>query len=423
MNKPPAPPLSLAPIIEPVTTQAPLDPWAANTELSTRFLERGDDAQGDAGVLATTIGKAVGNNAWELFVSCAPADALSLEMDRRPGMFMLLHDLAGARQSKAFLAEVAHHLGEPLSRLVIRRQGFGTVLATLSFVEVVSTNGQTIRIYSTDVEADAVAVSAIQRELLSRSQMTVILFGHGAVQGLNQSLEDVAQTVKSRGGPASLLVFLSMVAFPGLSALLAQFTLLTNVPARQAPRVSRLIEGWSFLNSCWNQLHTSLAPPDQPAHALALFPPLALPASSASSLPVKPAVTTVVGSPTDARMAAWQGKVDAVARLRPETVCCVFNSRTLAVLAHAGPISADPSSLARQGRMLLAGMQTSSQVLGLGKEVQAGMVILENHLLLLRMVPADSALLMLVIAKGGEDLDVAGFQAALDQLDAAPQVG
>lgn len=122
-------------------------------------------------------------------------------------------------------------------------------------------------------------------------------------------------------------------------------------------------------------------------------------------------------------MAAWQGKVDAVVRLRPETVCCVFNSRTLAVLAHAGPISVDPSSLARQGRMLLAGMQTSSQVLGLGKEVQAGVVILEGHLLLLRTVPADSALLMLVIAKGGADLDVAEFQTALDRLDARQPVG
>ena len=132
MNKPPASPLSLAPITEPVTTPTPLDPWAANTELSTRFLERGDEAQGDAGALSQTIGKAVGDNAWELFVSCAPVDALSLQMDRCPGMFMLLHDLAGAPQSRSFLAEVAHHLGEPMSRLVIRRQGFGTVLASLS---------------------------------------------------------------------------------------------------------------------------------------------------------------------------------------------------------------------------------------------------------------------------------------------------
>ena len=67
--------------------------------------------------------------------------------------------------------------------------------------------------------------------------------------------------------------------------------------------------------------------------------------------------------------------------------------------------------------MLLAGMQTSSQVLGLGKEVQAGTVILENHLLLLRTLSADSALLMLVIAKGGADLDAAAFQAALERLD------
>ena len=59
--------------------------WAANTELSTRFLERGDEAQGDAGALSQTIGKAVGDNAWELFVSCAPADALSLELARPKG--------------------------------------------------------------------------------------------------------------------------------------------------------------------------------------------------------------------------------------------------------------------------------------------------------------------------------------------------
>jgi len=417
MNKPPASPLSLAPITEPVTTPTPLDPWAANTELSTRFLERGDEAQGDAGALSQTIGKAVGDNAWELFVSCAPVDALSLQMDRCPGMFMLLHDLAGAPQSRSFLAEVAHHLGEPMSRLVIRRQGFGTVLATLFYVEVLGTHGLPIRIYSTDVEADAISKGAIQRELLSRSQMSVILLGDGAAQGLNQSLEDVAQTVKSRGGPASLLVFLSTVAFPALSALLAQFTLLTNVPTRQAPKVSRLIEGWSFLSSCWNQLHTSAAPPDQPAHALALFPPLALPATKAPAVPTTPSASTAASSAADDPGGAWQAKADAVARLRPETACCVFNSRTLAVLAQAGPASADSSTLARQGRMLLAGMQTSSQVLGLGKEVQAGTVILENHLLLLRTLSADSALLMLVIAKGGADLDAAAFQAALERLD------
>jgi hypothetical protein len=415
MNKPPASPLSLAPISEPVTSPTPLDPWAANTELSTRFLERGDEAQGDAGALSPTIGKAVGDNAWELFVSCAPADALSLEMDRCPGMFMLLHDLAGAPQSKAFLAEVAHHLGEPLRRLVIRRQGFGTVLATLCFVEVVATNGLPIRIYSTDVAADVNSAAAIQRELLSRSQMSVILMGGGAVQGLNQSLQDVAQVVKSRGGPASPLVFLSTVAFPALSALLAQFTLLTNVPTRQAPSVSSLMEGWPFLRSCWNELHTSAAPPDQPAHALALFPPLALTASRA---PVPGALPVMAGvAPPDGSSADWQAKADAVCRLRPETQCCIFNSRTLAVLAQAGLAGADASTLARQGRMLLAGMQTSSQVLGLGKEVQTGVVILENHLLLLRPLSVDSTLLMLVIAQGGPDFDVAEFQAALERLD------
>jgi hypothetical protein len=146
MSDPHAPQFSLEPL-EPTPSKPVLDPWGAQTELATQFMPRGDEKSDLSTPVDQTIGKAVGDQQWELFVSCAPADALAQQFDIRLPTFMALHAL-GKASSLSFLADVAAHLGVAVQKLVIRRQGFGTTLASLAFAEAPGANGQPIRIYA-----------------------------------------------------------------------------------------------------------------------------------------------------------------------------------------------------------------------------------------------------------------------------------
>ena len=54
---------------------------------------------------------------------------------------MVLHDLHGGA-GRRMLMDLAARLRVPVQRLVIRRQGFGTELACLYFIEMRASNGR-----------------------------------------------------------------------------------------------------------------------------------------------------------------------------------------------------------------------------------------------------------------------------------------
>jgi hypothetical protein len=87
----------------------------------------------------------------------------------------MVHDSASA--SRKLLADVAAATGLAVKKLAIRRQGYGTTLATLEFIEFPAGEGGALRIYSTEADADTVARHGLARVLLAYSRLGVLMVG------------------------------------------------------------------------------------------------------------------------------------------------------------------------------------------------------------------------------------------------------
>ena len=152
------------------------DAWAstrAQTALATQLLED----EGD--YLATDkeeVGRQIGGNERELFVSCAPAEALQQQFEHLQPNFIAVHDVATS-SSRKLLTGIAAASGRAVQKLVIRRQGYGTALATLEFVELPTADNQLLRLYTTEADADTASRHAIARTLLAYSRLGVVMVG------------------------------------------------------------------------------------------------------------------------------------------------------------------------------------------------------------------------------------------------------
>jgi len=379
--------LSLEPIEPPPSKPPVLDPWGAQTELATQFMPRGGDKSDLSTPVDQTIGKAVGDQQWELFVSCAPADALAQQFDIRLPTFMALHAL-GQASSKAFLADVAGYLEVPLQQLAIRRQGFGTTLATLWFAEVPGANGQPIRIYACEAEGEPAPTADLARLLLSRCKVSAVLLDGMSLGGWQAQVNalDALMPQPLRPGCAMLLQPLS--AAPELESLRAGLSMRLGPALRSLPAASQPLQAWAALPAVWNQLMVS-SHPGAPAQSLPTFVPKAAPArhvmgAQAMAPASAAAAAAAVASP-------WQSACVALVERYGVQACCAFNARTLATLAHAGPEQPEASLMARQGRTLLAAMASSGQVLGLGKAVQEAQIVLADLVLLVWQMPQTAA--------------------------------
>ena len=152
------------------------DAWAqtrAQTTLATQLLTDEND------YLATRkdeIGRQIGGNERELFVSCGPAEAMQQQFEHLQPEFIAVHDVATA-SSRKLLSGIAAASGQAVQKLVIRRQGYGTALATLEFVELPTSDGEPLRLYTTEADADTAARHALAKTLLAYSRLGVVMVG------------------------------------------------------------------------------------------------------------------------------------------------------------------------------------------------------------------------------------------------------
>jgi hypothetical protein len=416
MNAPTTPKLALAPLTAPAPLPEPHG-WMANTELATRFLARNEDQNDATKPQDSNIGKAVGANTWEYFVSCAPSDALAQQFDARMPVFVALHSL-GQASSKRFLVDVAQHLKAPVQRLVMRRQGFGTELAVIYYADLASTNGQLLRLYSTDIKTDDATRHLLGKLLLSRAQMVAMLVGEMPRQAMESSLTSLGQDVREgRRGSAGALVVLPFIASTTLEQATNRLAQQGGLQVRRSPRAGRNLDAWPFLASTWNHI-VSETKPGTPAGDLMLIPTpeasaasAALAASRSGTLPQSP------GGDTDLKRGLGHF-AQGVAGIKGALSCCVFNARTLALQAHGGTSTPAVELMVRQGRMLIATMQASSQVLGLGKVVKEGVIALDSHQILLRLVPGAPNMVLLVLLQLGSDAELSLFKAEVNRLQA-----
>lgn len=403
----------------------------AQTALATQIM-RGEDE--DAPQARRDVGQPTGAGIYELFVSCDAAQAMQQQFEHLHPEFIAVHDV-GTASSRKLLAGIAAASARDVCRLVIRRQGFGTPLATLEFVELPTPDGSSLRMYSTDAETDAAGRAGLARSLLGFGRLGVVMVGDLPSHAIAAALQPLREAMITGPWPNRQMLLLPLSS---AGALLAQGTELgrgTGVNVRTTPQVSRPAEAWGFINGAWNHLRGDVpapaSPPSsapsriEPPRAAATSPAAQLAAASSppAALPMRP--MPPVQSQAERKPLApgsLERYVHHLSELAGMVSCCIFEIGSGRELLHAGtgPGAAD---LARHGSALLAAMSESSRALGFGHTLPEAAITLGAHHLLLRAVPRHPGLaLHAVLDKSHANLTLARLQVLrMDSLlDEAP---
>ena len=409
-----------------------LDGWQATraqTVLATRFVANKDD------YLATEpadIGRAVGDNLRELFVSCDPAPALLQQFDHARPEFIAVHDI-GTTSSRKFLVGVAEASGLALQRLVIRRQGYGTTLASLEFIEFAGADGSTLRVYSTEVEADTVARQGLARVLLAYSRLGVLMVGDLPGHALAAAFKPLRDDIITGPWPNRDLLLLPLASSAALASQGADLGRGTGVTVRSTPAVARPSDAWTFMSGAWSRLRAQIgatgklvpdlatapakpalaATPAAPESAAKGLAQVATPTLQPMSLRPMPAVpqTPTLGPALDPAASEQLARyVEQLCKLNGMIECCVFEAASGRNIAHAGSTH-DADSLASAGASLLGSMTRAGRRLNLSAELPEAAITLDTRHLILRPVPRHPALMLhAVLDKSHANLTLARLQ-------------
>ena len=399
------------------TTRPTPDGWQetrAQTAMATQIM--GDDD--DAVALDHEIGRPTGNGERELFVSCAPELAMQQQFEHLQPEFIAVHDIATASSQK-LLVGIAAACGRALQKLVIRRQGYGTTLATLVFVELPTVDGRPLRLYSTEVDADTASRHALARMLLAYSRLGVMMVGSLPGHAVTTALKPFHEHMLAGPWPNRQMLLLPLASGSTLVSQGTELSRDTGVGVRIAPQVTRPADAWAYISGAWSRLLEQPQPDGRTLPTLAVTVTTAPAAPAASAAPsaappaglsaAAPGAATVdrrgpdrlqmrpmppvpsAGAATPAPQSAIERYVRQVSELPGMASCCVFDVASGADIAHAGA-SPGAADLARHGKSLLAGMSASSRIMGLGHTLPEAAITLGSHHLLLRAVPGHPGL-------------------------------
>jgi hypothetical protein len=406
------------------------DAWAATraqTALATQLFEDEND------YLATEkeeVGRQIGGNERELFVSCAPAEALQQQFEHLQPNFIAVHDIATS-SSRKLLTGIAAASGRAVQRLVIRRQGYGTALATLEFVELPTADNQLLRLYTTEADADTASRHAIARVLLAYSRLGVVMVGELPSHAIGSALKPLHDDIVAGPWPNRNVLLLPLASASTLVSHGLDLGRGTGVAVRTTPQVARPADAWGFITGTWSRLREQLPASDRAVPELGAFkaaayqpkrPPLATGLPSGDTQPMEeprppvltmrpmPAISTPTSFPTTMPSTLIERYVKQLSELNGVISCCVFEVQSGRPVAHAG---ANPGSaeLSSHGSALIAAMMTASRGLGFGHALPEAAISLGSHHLLLRGVPKNPGLAMhAVLDKSSANLTLARLQ-------------
>ena len=362
------------------------EPWQATlsqTHIATQIAGDENDylaAKADAG----NIGRRVGADQHELFVSCGAAEAMQQQLDHIRPEYIALHDL-GTQSSRKLLAGVASATQRSLQRLVIRRQGYGTPLVTLEFVDVPVGDGTSLRLYTTASDVDHQVRHGMAKVLLAYSRLGVLMVGEMPLHLLKAALAPLREAMVVGPWVNRDLLLLPLwssatLAHEGLS--LGQGT---GVQVRTTPQVTRPADAWSFISGTWNKLRVQCKPtkptstaPDEPVQPTSQTPPPPM-----TLMPMPAPRHAAVVPPVESTLGRY---VRLLADLPGMVSCAVFDLSNGRPLVHAGA-RPGPEELGTHGSAMVAALGSASRALGLGHVLPEATVTLGAHHLLLRGVP------------------------------------
>ncbi|MEP7102627.1 MAG: hypothetical protein ABI781_19095 [Burkholderiales bacterium] len=409
----------------PASGNAP-DAWQATraqTSLATQFLTDENDYL--APEQQQDIGRQTGVNERELFVSCAPDLAMQQQFEHLHPEFIAIHDIA-TTSSRKLLVGIAAASGRAVQKLVIRRQGYGTALATLEFVELPTADGASLRMYSTEADADTAARHGLARMLLGFSRLGVMMVGDLPGHAIATALKPFHDFMLAGPWPNRQMLLLPLATGSTLVAQGMEMARGTGVNVRTTPQVTRPADAWGFINGTWSRLREYAGPDGRRVPALA-GAPAGNPATAASAasgdytgaverrgpdrLAMRPMPTVATAA---TRAAAPKGVLDRYVQQLSElpgmVSCCIFDVASGLEVTHAGA-SPGAADLAMHGKALLAGMGASSRSMGLGHTLPEAAITLGSHHLLLRAVPGHPGLaLHAALDKTNANLTLARLQ-------------
>ena len=372
------------------------DAWQATraqTALATQIMHSEELAPAER----LDVGRQTIANERELFVSCAPDLAMQQQFEHLHPEFIAVHDIATA-SSRRLLAGIAAASGRPVQKLIIRRQGYGTALASLEFVELPTPDGTLLRMYSTEAEADTTARRGLARILLGFSKLGVIMVGDLPGHSIASALKPFQDAMISGPWPSRELLLLPLASGSALTAQGAEMSRGTGVNVRTTPQVTRPADAWGFINGTWARLRDGAAPaqdrrsPNSPGAAARRPAPAVAPRPAIDPRAMRPMPTIAAAG---ARAAAPRSLLDRyvhqLSELPGMVSCCIFDVASGLEVTHAGA-SPGAADLAMHGKALLAGMSASSRTLGLGHTMPEAAITLGSHHLLLRAVPGHPGL-------------------------------
>ena len=379
------------------------------------------------------IGRRISDDQVELFITADVPGSLQREFIQHTPEFIALHDL-GAAAGLRLLASMAGAAGSRVQRLSIRRQGHDVALAVLQFVEMPLGDESMVRVYSTDINADAQTRAQGARVLLGHSRLGVLLVGELPPHALSGQLGPLHESLMRSSWPNRDLLMVPLGSSTSLAAHATQLAAGSNVSVQLTPQAGKPGQAWACISGAWNRqaasvgtrrtLNTELAQPNaKPALTRAEAPtePMGL-----NPLPTRPAAPPIPTLPTTPPTAMpkvggntdWKAYVQRCLLIKGAVVGCVFdlhNSQPLA--AAGGPPSAE--RLAQQGVVLLSQMHDAARALGLGQTRAEATVSTASHHLILRPVPGHSGVaLHLVVSASTGNLTLARMQ--LERIE-APQ--
>lgn len=224
----------------------------AASDFETRFLEEDELSSG-----LEEIGRLVGNNTRELFVDGDPSSSLLKHLQTHPTDFLTLHELFASASSK-MLANLAQVTNRPVQKLVIRRQGFGTTLANIEFIEFSTQTGTSVRWYSTSIDADTATRTSLARILMAYSRLTALTVGELPSHSIASALAPIKEAAIKGPWICQQMFFMPQTASPALADLIKTFAQQTKIQTRLSTQIVRPTDLWSAVSDEWNRVQTSL---------------------------------------------------------------------------------------------------------------------------------------------------------------------
>lgn len=367
--------------------------WAATTtdnSMATRIMARESDDPRLVG--AQEIGRPVGPNNRELFVSCDAAEALRQQFTHLESRHIAVHDVGGT-SSRQLLRQLASLGGGAVQQLLVRQQGYGTTLASLEYATYALPDGKKVQVYSTDAQATPSAQQAITRVLMEMSHTSVVLLSESPGQGPANALRAAMHMVHTGSWTCPNLLILPLGATAAAAALAqsSQVVQRHGMLVRAAPQPSRPADAWSYILGFWqkNLNRGRLAAPVSSGPQIV---PLTLnltpepqPSVVSASVPTSwPAPRASAASPK--APAELDSYVALVSQMTGLLSCCIFDASQGTALAHTGH-GPSPAEMARQGTAILRALHMARLGLNLSEAGQETLISSERHHQVLRPIP------------------------------------